>query len=92
MLWNRVRNEVVSRVQVERQLSSKVDQCVLRWFGHVERMVEECMVEKVIISDVEGNCCRGRPRLGWMDGVKRAFTERFMSMKQSRQNALDRRG
>ena len=31
MLWNRVRNEVSRRVQVERQLSSKVDQCVLRW-------------------------------------------------------------
>ena len=57
----------------------------------MERMVEECMAKKVIISDVEGNRCRGRPRLGWMDGVKRAFREGDMSVKQSRQNALDRR-
>ena len=36
-----VRNEEVRRRgQVEGQLSGGVDQCVLRWFGHVERMGE----------------------------------------------------
>ena len=39
-LRNTVRNEGVRRAQVERQLSDKVDQCVLRWFGQVERMDE----------------------------------------------------
>ena len=48
-LWNRVRNEEVRRrEQVERQLSGRVDQCVLRWFGHVERMDEEQMAKKAI--------------------------------------------
>ena len=32
------------------------------------RMDEEHMTKKVMISDVEGNRCMGRPRLGWMDG------------------------
>ena len=41
-LWNRVRNEEVRRrAQVEGQLSGRVDQCVMRWFGHVEKMDEE---------------------------------------------------
>ena len=43
------------RAQVERQLSGSMDQCVLRWFGHVEKMDEEHMAMEVMISDVEGN-------------------------------------
>ena len=36
---DRVRNEVVRRsAGIERELSSSVDQRVLRWFGHVKRM------------------------------------------------------
>ena len=36
---DRVRNEVVHRIAgIERQLASRVDTRVLRWFGHVERM------------------------------------------------------
>ena len=42
-------------------------------------------------SDVEGNRCRIRPRLGWMDGVRMALGERGVSVEQSRLNALDRR-
>ena len=49
---------------MEGQLSGRVDQCVVRWFGHVERMDEERRAKKVMIFDVEGNSCRGRPRLG----------------------------
>ena len=61
-LWNRVRNEVRRRVQVERQLSGRADQCVPRWFGYMERMDEKHMTKKVMNSDVEGNMCRGRPK------------------------------
>ena len=59
--------ELRKRTQMERQLSGRVDQCVL-WFEHVEGMDEEHMAKKVVISDVEGNRCTGRPWLGWMDG------------------------
>ena len=53
---------------MEGQLSGRVGQCVLRWFGHVERMEEERMAKKVMIASGEGNRCRSRTRLGWMDG------------------------
>ena len=62
---NRVRNEEVrSRAGIERELASRVDQRVLRWFGHVERMDEYRMVTRVLMAEVS---VRGRPRLGWMD-------------------------
>ena len=36
---DRVRNEEVSRrAGIERELASRADQRVLRWFGHVERI------------------------------------------------------
>ena len=36
---DRVRNEKVRRrAGIERELASRADQRVLRWFGHVERM------------------------------------------------------
>ena len=82
---------VLNSTQVEGQLSSRVDQFVLRWFGDVERIYEERMDKVVMISDVQGNKCRGRPRLGWMDGVKMTLGERSTSVEQGTLNALDRR-
>ena len=38
---DRVRNEeVCKRAEIERELVSRGDQRILRWFGHVERMDE----------------------------------------------------
>ena len=46
---DRVRNEEVRRrAGIERELSSRADQRVLRWFGHVERMDEYRMARKVL--------------------------------------------
>ena len=74
---------------MERQLSGRVDHCVPRWLGHVERMDEEHMAKKMMISDVEGNRCR--PMLGWMDGVRTALGERVTSVEQGRLNVLQRK-
>ena len=42
-----VRNEeVCRRAGIDRELASRVDQRVLRWFGHVERMDEYCMARR----------------------------------------------
>ena len=64
---DRVRNEVVSRRPgIERELASRADQRVLRWFGHVERTDEYRMARRVLMAEVSGRRVRGRPRLGWM--------------------------
>ena len=44
----RVRNEQVRRrAGIERELVSRADQRVLRWFGHVERMDDYRMARRV---------------------------------------------
>ena len=58
--------EVRMRAVIERELASRADQRILRWFGHVERMDEYLMARSVLMTEVSGGRVRGRPRLGWM--------------------------
>ena len=51
---NRVRNEEVHRRAGIRELTSRVDQRVLRWFRHVERMDEYCLPRRMLMADVSG--------------------------------------
>ena len=76
---DRIRNEeVCRRAGIERELASRVDQRVLRWFGHVERMDEYRMAKRVLMAEVSGGRVRGRQRLGWMDDVQVALGNRGM--------------
>ena len=60
---------IVFGIEIGRELASRADQRVLRWFGHVERMDEYRIARRVLMAEVSGGRVRGRPRLGWMDGV-----------------------
>ena len=87
---DRVRNEEVRRrARIEKELASRADQRVLRWFGHVERMDEYRMASRVLMAKVSRGRVRGRPRLGWMDGVKVALGNRGMTVGAARQCARD---
>ena len=57
---DRVRNEEVHRrAGKERELASRVDQRVLRWFGHVERMDEYRMARRVLMAESVGDGYEG---------------------------------
>ena len=89
---DRVRNEEVRmRAGIERELASRADHRVLRWFRHVERMDEYRMARRVLMAEVSGERIRGRTRLGWMDGVKVALGNRGMTVEAERQCAKDRK-
>ena len=89
---DRVRNaEVRRRAGLERELASTADQRVLRWFGHVERRYENRMARRVLMAKVSGRLVRGKPRLGWMGGVKVALGKRGMTVEAARQCAKDRK-
>ena len=77
------------RAGIERELASRADQRLLRWFGHVERMDEYHMARRVLMAEVSGRRVRGRLRLGWMDGVKVALGNREMTVEAARQCAKD---
>ena len=73
------------RAGIEWELASRADQRVLRWFGHTERMDEYHVARRVLKADVSEGWVRGRPRSGWMDGVKMALGSRGITVEAVRQ-------
>ena len=52
---DRDRNEeVYKRAGIKRELASRADQRVLRWFGHMERMDEYCIHRRLLMVEVSG--------------------------------------
>ena len=45
----------------------------------------------MLMAEVNGGRVRGRPRLGWMDGVKVALNNRVMMVEAACQCAKDRK-
>ena len=83
--------EVRRRAGIERELASRADQRVLRWFGHVERMDEYRMARRVLMAEVSEERVRGRPRLAWIDGMKVALGNRRMTVEAASKCAKDRK-
>ena len=87
---DRIRNEEVrERTGMRKELAERVDMNVLRWFGHVERMEDGRLLKKVVNAKVEGRGARGRPRFGWMDGVKKAL-KNTMDVREAKERARNR--
>ena len=60
---NRVRNkEVCKRDGIVKEVMSRVDQRLLRWFGHMERIDEYRMVRRVLMAEVSGGWVRSTLR------------------------------
>ena len=53
--------------------------------------MSNCMAIRALMMEVSGGQVRGRPRLGWMDGVKVAMGNRGMTVEAARQFAKDRK-
>ncbi|MEL7520935.1 MAG: reverse transcriptase family protein, partial [Cyanobacteria bacterium J06553_1] len=71
-------------------VGERMDQGVLRWFGHVERMGEERLVRRVYDSDVRGMRGRGRPRKCWMDGVREVLNRKGLDIQEAKVCVQDR--
>ena len=41
-------------------------------------------------AEIGGRSARGRPRFGWMDGVKRALNDSRMDAREASERARDR--
>ena len=54
-------------------------------------MDEYRMAKRVLMAEVRGRRVRGRPRFGWMDGVKVALVNIGMKVEAARQRAKDRK-
>ena len=48
---------------------------IMRWAGHVARMVEERGVYRVLVGKPEGKRPLGRPRRRWVDNIRMYLQE-----------------
>ena len=44
---------------------------MISWLGHLERMEDDRMPEKIFTQELEGTRRRGSPRKGWKEEVER---------------------
>ena len=58
----------------------------LRWFGHVERMVDDEWVKRVRNMDVEGRAAVGGPKMTW----DRVIQNDLRAKRLNRETARDR--
>jgi hypothetical protein len=59
----------------------------LEWTGHVVRMDQGRTVKKILESKPEGSRRRGRPRMRWLEDVKKDLRE--MKIKRWQQKEVD---
>ena len=61
-------------------VDEKIDEGVLRWFGHVERMENDRIAKRVYVGECAGSRSVGRPRKRWIDTVKECLRKRGLWM------------
>ncbi|XP_068224079.1 uncharacterized protein [Palaemon carinicauda] len=78
---DRLRDEIERvRMGVRNELAVRVDMNVMRRFDHVERMENDCQ-QKMMNARVGGRSTRGWPKLGWMNGIKKALHDKRMDVR-----------
>merc|ERR1712237_175669 len=84
------RMDRIANVEIRRRcgktvgVGERMDQGVLRWFGHAERMEGERLVRRVYDSDARGMRGRGRPRKCWIDGTKEVMRRKGLDIQEAR--------
>ena len=61
------------------ELSKKVQESRLKWYGHVLRREDEYVGKGVMAMEVPGKRRRGRPKRRWMDTIRNDLSERELS-------------
>jgi hypothetical protein len=60
----------------------------ISWLGHLERVEEDRMPEKIFTEELEGTRRRGRPRKGWREEVERDL--QVLGVKRWKELVIDR--
>ena len=58
------------------EISKKVRESRLKWYGHVLRREDEYVGKRVMAMEVPGKRKRGRPKRMWLDTIRNDLSER----------------
>ena len=68
---------------VKKGLDGRIDEGVLRWFGHVVRMERDRTAKKVYVGECAGTHSVDRPRKRWIDTVMEYLKIRGLDVRQA---------
>ena len=85
---DRIRNERIRGTTKVGEISKKVQERRLMWYGHVMRRYQEHVGKRVMRIDVQGRRRKGRPKQRWIDSVNVDWRERRMSGEETQNRAV----
>src|SRR5678815_2321686 len=89
---NKMRNERIREwCGVKKGVNERINESMLRWFGHVERMNGSRLVKRMYSGECVGNRPVGRPNKKWIESVKECLQERNVSLAEARRKVHDMR-
>ena len=86
-----IRNERIRGTTKVGEISKKVQESRLKWYGHVLRREDEYVGKRVMVMEVPGNRRRGRPKRRWLDSIRNDWSERELSGENAQDRAKCRR-
>ena len=66
-----------------KDVDEKMDEGVLQWFGHVERMEKDIIAKRVYVGEYAGSRSVVRRRKRWIDAVKDYLKKRGLDVRQA---------
>ena len=68
---------------VTKGVDENIDEGVLRWFGHVERIENDKIAKRVYVGECPASRSVGRPLKRWIDTVKDCLKNRGLDVRQA---------
>ena len=88
---DRIRNERIRGTTKVGELSKKVQESRLKWYGHVLRREDEYVGKRLMVMEMPGKRKRGRPKRRWLDSIRNDLSERELSREGTQDRAKWRR-
>ena len=88
---DRIRNERIRGTTKVGEISKKVRESRLKWYGHVSRREDEYVGKRVMGMEVPGKRRRGRPKRRWLDSIRNDLSERGLSEEDAQDRPRWRR-
>ena len=87
--WKSRTNQELEEMSKEENTVKWIKGQRISWLGHLERMEEDRMPNKVFVQELEGTRRRGRPRRGWKEEVERDL--QVLGVRRWRELVTDRK-
>ena len=87
---DKIRNERIRGTTKVAEITKKVQERRLKWYGHVMRREEHYVGRRAMVMTVQGRRKRGIPKRRWLDTLKDAIKDAIKEKGLSGDDVYDR--